>query len=70
MDNIRREEMGYTVDQITLVIDSLGGYSANLAKNISVVFKDKRKVQSIILRMQKTVLAESVHIARRFKLAK
>ena len=69
LTNIRREEISYTVDQITLVIDSLGGYSANLADNISKIFKDKRKSKSIILRMQKTVLSESVHIARRFKLA-
>ena len=68
--NIRQEEKGYTVDQITLVIDSLGGYSANLAENISKVIKDKRLVNSIILRMQKTVLSGSVTIARRFKLQK
>ena len=68
--NLRREEPGYTVDQITLVIDSLGGYSANLDENISKVIDSKRKVKSIILRMQKTVLSESVYIARRFKLVK
>ena len=70
LSNIRREERGFTVDQITLVIDSLGGYSANLAENISKVFEDKRLVNSIILRMQKTVLSGSVHICRRFKLHK
>ena len=70
IDNIRREELEYSVDQITLVIDSLGGYSKHLITNISKVFKDRRKVNSIILRMQKTVIAESVHIARRFKLVK
>ena len=68
--NIRLEEKDYTVDQITLVIDSLGGYSANLAKNISKLFNNRRMVNSIILRMQKAVLAGSVYIARRFKLQK
>ena len=68
--NIRVEERDCTVDQITLVIDTLGGYSANLAENISKVFDDKRLVKSIILRMQKAVLSGSVHIARRFKLQK
>ena len=68
--NIGMEEKEYTVDQITLVIDSLGGYSANLAKNISMVFGYKRLVNSIILRMQKAVLSGSAHIARRFKLQK
>ena len=66
--NIRLEEKDHTVDQITLVIDSLGGYSANLAKNISKLFNNRRMVNSIILRMQKAVLAGSVYIARRFKL--
>ena len=70
LDNIRKENIEFTVDQITLVMDSLGGYSANLAENIMKIFKDKRKVQSIILRMQKAVLSESVYIARRFKLFK
>ena len=70
MNNIRRHEVGYTVDQITLVIDSLGGYSANLSENISKVFVNKRRLNSIILRMQKTVLSWSVQIARRLKLEK
>ena len=70
ISNIKREEPEYTVDQITLIIDSLGGYSKNLHENIYKVIKDTRVIKSIILRMQKTVLSESVHIARRFKLGK
>ena len=62
ISNIEREEPKYTVDQITLIIDSLGGYSGNLHENIHKLIKDKRVINSIILRMQKAVLSGSVHI--------
>ena len=66
--NIKLNEPEYTVTQITLVIDSLGGYSKNLRENIGKIVKDKRRINVIISKMQKAVLSESVHIARRFKL--
>ena len=66
--NIMREEPEYTVDQITLVMDSLGGYSKNLCDNIGKVFQDAKIIQRIIHKMQKSVLSGSVHISRCFKL--
>ena len=69
INNIRREEIGYEVEHLTLIMDSLGGYSRNLIENISKIIKDRRKVNSIIAKMQKASLSESVHMARRFKLS-
>ena len=66
--NIMREEPEYTVDQITLVMDSLGGYSKNLCDNISKVFQDAKTIKRIIHKMQKAVLSGSVNISRCFKL--
>ena len=66
--NIIRDEPGYTVDQITLVMDSLGGYSKNLSDNIGKVFKEVKTIKRIIHKMQKAVLTESVSISRCFKL--
>ena len=66
--NVMREEPDYTVDQITLVMDSLGGFSKNLCENIGKIFDDSRVVDRIIRKMQKSVLSNSVHISRCFKL--
>ena len=63
-----REEPDYTVDQITLVMDSLGGFSKNLCENIGKIFDESRVVDRIIRKMQKSVLSNSVHISRCFKL--
>ena len=68
MRNIKRVEEGFDVDQITLVMDSLGGHSKNLQENIGKVFNDRKTVNRIIRKMQKAVLSESTRIARCFKL--
>ena len=66
--NLKRDEPNYTVDQITLVMDSLGGYSQDLRDNVGKVFVDEKTVDRIIRKMQKSVLNNSVHISRCFKL--
>ena len=68
MRNIRRVEEGFEVDQITIVMDSLGGYSKSLHHNISKVVNDRKIADRIIKKMQKAVLCESSRIARCFKL--
>ena len=66
--NIGRAEEGYEIDQITIVIDSLGGYSKSLQENISKVVSESKVVDRIITKMQKAVLCESSRISRCFKL--
>ena len=66
--NLKRDEPDYAVDQITLVMDSLGGYSQNLRDNIGKVFNDVKTIDRITRKMQKSVLNNSVHISRCFKL--
>ena len=68
MRNIRRVEEGFEVDQITIVMDSLGGYSKSLNDNISKIVPEQKTVDRIIKKMQKAVLCESSRIARCFKL--
>ena len=68
MRNIRRVEEGFEVDQITIVIDSLGGFSKSLQENIGKVVEEKKSVDRIVKKMQKAVLCESSRIARCFKL--
>ena len=66
--NIKINNPEYDVEQITLVMDSLGGYSKNLVDNIKVLIRDRSKVNRIITKMQKAMLSQSVHITRRFKI--
>lgn len=66
--NIKRDEPDCSVDQVTLVMDSLGGYSKNLCENVGKLFKDTKSVKRIINKMQKSVLNGSVHVSRCFKL--
>ena len=58
-----RDKPDFTVDQITLVIDSLGGYSHNLRENIGKMFEDDRTVEYIIRKMQKSVLNNSYSLS-------
>ena len=66
--NLERDEPDYIVDQITLVMDSLGGYSQDLRDNIGKVLGERKVVDRVIRKMQKSVLNNSVHVSRCFKL--
>ena len=56
------------VNQLTFIIDVLGGHSKHLRENISKIVKDKARIKCIIYNMQKSVLSSAAHITRKFKL--
>ena len=58
----------YEVNQLTFMIDVLGGHSKHLRENISKIVKDKVRIKSIVYNMQKSVLSSAAHITRKFKL--
>ena len=59
---------GYTVKQVNIVFDSIGGYSKNLFKNLSeAILKDTMKIKKLIDNMQRAVLFGNYNIVRRFK---
>ena len=64
---LRLENPGFTVDQITLVIDVFGGYSENLPTNIGKLF-EKDATSRIIKNMQKAVVSNEAHLTRVFKI--
>ena len=66
--NLKLEYPNYQVDQITLVMDVLGGHSEHLAENIAKVFEDKADVRNIIRDMQKSVICSAAHLVRMFKI--
>ena len=67
IQNLKLENPGSKVDQITLVVDGFGGYGADLRANIKKVMTDRKKQDSVIMNMQKTVLSSLSNISRRFK---
>ena len=66
--NLKLEHPGYEVDQITLVLDCLGGYSKHLLDNITKIFDDRTEVRNIVRDMQKSVISSAAHLSRVFKL--
>ena len=52
--------------QFNIVMDVLGGYSEELVNTIRSLVGVKRG-KEVLLKMQKVVLSESLHIARSFK---
>ena len=62
---LKFENPGYDVDQVTLVIDSLGGYSDNLNQNIAKVISDKTSIKRIIT---KSVISSAAHLCRKCKI--
>ena len=59
---------GYTVKQVNIVFDFIGGYSKNLFKILSeAIPKDTMKIKKLIDNMQRAVLFGSSNIVRRFK---
>ena len=54
------------VDQHNIILDVLGGYSKGLERTVRVLVGRKRK--EVLIKMQKSVLASSLQIARHFKI--
>ena len=67
-NNLKLEFPQYDIDQVTLVMDVLGGYSQHLSDNIKKIIVDKNVRQSIIRNMQKTVIRSEANLVRVFKL--
>ena len=67
LQNLKLENPGSKVDQITLAIDVFGGYGADLRENIKKVITDRKTQDTVIKNMQKCVLSSLSNISRRFK---
>ena len=65
--NLKINYPDYRIDQITLIIDVLGGYSKELEQNIGKIIKDKNEKEQIIFKMQKSVTSYLSYFAKKFK---
>jgi len=59
---------GYTVKQLTFVIDCLGGYSSSLKESLKQLLFSKTEQQVILFAVQKIVVSEARMLINHFKL--
>jgi hypothetical protein len=57
----------YDIEQVTFIIDSLGGYSESLVHALKTLEFDSNEIKRMLLNIQKIVLTESRNIINRFK---
>ena len=57
----------YEIEQITFIVDSLGGYSKSLVDALKKLEFSSSDVEKMLLCIQKIVLTESRYIINRFK---
>uniref|UniRef100_A0A6P8IWG3 Uncharacterized protein LOC116305588 n=1 Tax=Actinia tenebrosa TaxID=6105 RepID=A0A6P8IWG3_ACTTE len=63
---LTKQHPGYTILQVNLILDALGGWSKEMEPEMKNIFGARYK--DVLLRMQKAVLSCTVNIARTFKL--
>ena len=68
LNKLKLDYPNYEVNQLTFMINVLGGHSKHLLENISKIVKDEARIMCIIYNMQKSVLSSAAHITRKFKL--
>ena len=62
---LKRQFQGYKVTQHNIIMDVLGGYSKDVGKTVETLVGGRG--DAILRRMQKSVLCNSLNIARSFK---
>ena len=68
ISNLKLDNPGYMVGQITLVMDVFGGFGKDLRENIGKVLKGRATQDSVIKNMQKSVISDLCNISRIFKI--
>ena len=65
MWELKQRYNGYRVEQYNVIIDVLGGYSKHLEKSAGKLLE--ARARSVLARMQKSVISNTLNIARTFK---
>ena len=63
---LKQQYPGYRINQVTIIIDVLGGYSKELYSRVRDLLGAERS-KECLRRMQKSVLSSSLNIVRSFK---
>ena len=67
MWELKQRDNGYRVEQYNVIIDILGGYSKHLEKSVRKLLLVARAL-GVLERMQKSVISNTLNIARTFKI--
>ena len=65
---LKFENPAHNVDQITLVMDSFGGFDKTLKINIEKIIADTDISRKIVRNMQKSVISSAANLSRRCKI--
>ena len=66
MWELRQRYNGYRVEEYNVIIDVLGGYSKHLEKSVRKLLGTRAR--SVLERMHKSVISNTLNIARTFKI--
>ena len=66
MWELKQRDNGYRVEQYNVIIDILGGYSKHLKKSVRKLLV--ATALGVLERMQKSVISNTLNIARTFKI--
>ena len=66
MWELKQRYSGYRVEQYNVIIDVLGGYSKHLEKSVRKQLGTRAR--GVLKRMQKSVISNTLNIARTFKI--
>ena len=67
IQGLKVEFPNYKVEQLTFIMDCLGGFSSNLKENVKKLGFDDKKCKTILNGMQKIILSEASTLIDRFK---
>ena len=59
VQNLKIDNPGYKVNQLTFIMDCLGGHSQDLETNLKALKFDTREIENIVAGMQKVILSSS-----------
>ena len=68
MQNLKVDNPGYLVQQLTFIIDCLGGYSKDFIENLQLLNLTRKEVDSILPGIQRIVITEANAVINHFKI--
>ena len=68
VQSLKVDNPGYNVQQLTFVIDCLGGYSESLVCSLRMLKFTENECNSILLGIQKIIVTEAVSLINHFKI--
>ena len=68
VQNLKVDNPGYLVQQLTFIIDCLGGYSKDFIENLQLLNLTRKEVDSILPGIQRIVITEANAVINHFKI--